>query len=156
MNLGNKRKIKISNRKKRKMTKDIQECRSIRNLSVKHHLSRMTAYRAVRYSTKNKNGLIPYKSKMKIHVTVKQKKKRLNYALKYQNQNWKNVTFADEKPFYLHKIPNKQNYRSWLKPENKNKIDCFPKFKQDSIIHTFAAINWYGKSKIRFYINNKG
>ena len=62
----------------------------------------------------------------------------------------------DEKPFQLFKPPNHQNNRYWS--ENaagvKNaRVFKVPKFP--TTIHTFTAISYYGKSEIRFYVEEQ-
>ena len=86
---------------------------------------------------------------------VKIKYDRLNYCSYWKNKiNIQQTIFVDEKPFELECIPNRQNTRFYAHRSKKNEIPCVMTEKHSTSLHTFCAINWYGKSEVRFYIND--
>src|SRR5438045_1392783 len=93
--------------------------------------------------------------KKTILISANQKIKRLDYCRKWLKLiKLENVTFVDEKPLELFKIPNAQNTRYYRKKSEKNTIPVYAQTKHPTILHTFACVNWWGKSDIRFYIDN--
>ena len=80
--------------------------------------------------------------------------KRKNYC-----QNWKTIlnykllTFIDEKPFEMGKVPNRQNTRIYQYRSKKNTIPNILTQKHSTKIHTFCCINWKGKSDVKVYVD---
>lgn len=60
-------------------------------------ISYSTVYNYVRKTKKNPDGLYPYKYKIEPRtLNLDAKTKRLDFALKYQNEDWKKYGFEDE------------------------------------------------------------
>lgn len=79
---------------------------------------------------------------------------RKQFCTHYKDANVKKFTFIDEKPFEIGGVPNKQNTRVYKKQSQRHTIPNIKTEKFNTKIHTFCAINWKGKSKVRFYIKN--
>ena len=110
---------------------------------------------------RNPQGIFPYKAKRRIRLTVSQKKKRLDCIKKlgYSNKTrllnkLKKKIIYDEKHFELESFPNRQNTRFW----NQN-ADIPGRYyiqeKHPNKIHCFATVSFFGKSKLRWYVNER-
>ena len=115
--------------------------------------SSVTVWRVLKYSkTATSSTWFPYKPPLQILATNRQEKQRIEFCEKYQNMSWRGVTFIDEKTLSLGTIPNRQNTRFW---RPKGEIDDIPVFKlaKHSVsVNMFAAINYHGKSDVRWYL----
>ena len=68
-------------------------------------------------------------------------------------QRLKRKIYYDQKPFILGKPPNKQNNRSWGKSkEAVANRRTFPMDQNPATIHCLAAISWFGKAKLYWYM----
>ena len=92
---------------------------------------------------------------LKPRLNVTHKVRRVEYIskmIRYNDYWYKHCTFIDEKPWKMGKQPNRQNTRHWLDKSQKRDIPEHLTEKHDITIHSFACINWNGKSNIRFYV----
>ena len=125
-------------------------------VGIKYSCSHETVRKLVRRSASNPNGIYPYKTQKKMRITGKQKQKRLNYLNALPSNRHalmlrlKRRIIYDEKPFELGKQPNRQNCRQWR--ESAGDVDEFPNDKYPTKIHVMAAVSYYGKSKLHWYL----
>lgn len=155
---GQGRKSIISKQKRNKVVNLLKSGNSLRETSHKIKCSKSTIHRLTRNKEKtgNKYLLFPYKIKTKPLLTTKQKQKRYQYALAMLQQNkrfYKHTVFMDEKPWVFHEDHNRQNNRRWIEPERKHLIDHIEKTKHATVVNTFGAIHYQGKSELRFYVD---
>lgn len=120
-------------------------------------ISYQKVYSIARKSKQNTGGLYPYKLQLKCSLSEKQVQQRRNYMFKFPHVQDSFKRFIqkriiyDEKPFQLGKPPNKQNNRYWNENNDiQNRI--YSSKKSPTTIEVFAAISYFGKSNIRFYI----
>ena len=142
---------KITPRLFRQIYREIQQPNnSLRKLGCKHSIHHTTIWKLI---TTSDQPLFAYKVKNKPLLSKLQKYKRIQYCSKYQDADVTKWTFVDEKPFQLCHPPNRQNKRSWRSKNNKHDIEKYPLIKNAKTIHMFAAINFKGKSDIRWYFD---
>jgi transposase len=151
----------ISDRLKRKLKISVKKGSSIRKTAKNFLISPSTVWKYIRKSKRNPKGIFPYKAKRKLRLSISQKQKRLEYIKKlgYSNQtrllnNLKKKIIYDEKPFELEGCPNRQNTRFWNEhadiPER-----YYVKEKHPTTVHCFAAVSFFGKSQLRWYLKDR-
>lgn len=152
------RNIKVDERKKRIIISSLKKGGSTRSVGKEEGLSHTTVLKHARRNKFNKNGVFPYKPKKVLKITQQQQQKRINYIKKFDFNNQtrlrnqlKKRIYYDEKPWEIEKIPNQQNTRYWSTNKNIKQRE-FIKYKHPTIINMFAAISYYKKSSIKFYV----
>jgi transposase len=159
---GRGRKKELTSRTSRRALKLLKSGNSLRKVGRALKVSHETIRTLTKVKEKNrKKGeqkyvLYPYKALTEPDLNPAQEGKRLTYclAMRARGKFWyKHSTFCDEKTWVLGKPPNRQNNRIWRNPNQKNLIQTIKIEKYSAKIHSFAAINYYGKSELRFYID---
>ena len=80
-------------------------------------------------------------------ITPTQSEKRLKFAHKHKNDDWKYVLFTDEKTFHVGKTPHK----SWQDPNDKK---IFKYKRHPKKINVWAGIGLHFKTKLHFFEQN--
>ena len=153
----------ISERKLNNIKKDISDDNvgSLRKVAIKNKVSPSKVYKVMRRNAKNKQGMFPYKSKPKLRLTQLQKQQRISYVngfpqcLQIIIIELKRRIGYDEKPFEIGKSPNRQNRQFWSTNAHNVPQRYQFKDKKRTTIHCFAAINYYKKSRLRFYVKKQ-
>ena len=128
--------------KKRRSTRRVAALLEERkNITVSRH----TIARAAKEA-----GLKPFKRHQKPLVSDAQRQRRLDFARKYRNQNWKTVLFTDEKTFELYGHP-KNNFIWDVSPDA---VPPSPKVKHPPKIHAWGGMSYYGKTKLYIFTEN--
>ncbi len=96
-----------------------------------------------------KEGLKPFKVREAPALSEAQKKKRLQFARKNKDRDWKSVLFTDEKDFPLFHPPNKQNVRVWA--HDKGDVPITPQMKHPPTLKVWAGVSGIGKLPLVFY-----
>lgn len=91
-----------------------------------------------------RSGLKPYKRQQKPLLTANQQLRRLEFARKFKNENWRNVLFTDEKTFELFGHP--KNDFVW--EESPQAVPASPKVKHPPKVHVWGGVSFYGKTKL--------
>jgi transposase len=112
-----------------------------KHVNVSHH----TVYRAAKQI-----GLKPYKRHQKPLLSDGQRQRRLAFAKKYRNQNWRTVLFTDEKTFELYGHP-KNNFVWDVSPDA---VPASPTVKHPPKIHVWGGMSYYGKTKLYIFTEN--
>jgi transposase len=151
-------KSKFTLKFKKNILASMKRNNSLRKTANQYNISHSSVYKMVRRNAKNPAGLFPYKPKKSLRLTNVHRQKRLKWCSKFKptNSTLKKLICCDEKPFELQSVPNVQNTRFWS--NNSNVIEDQRLFLQDkhpTVVHMFAAINWYGKSAIKWFLEEK-
>ena len=154
--------VLLTPRTKRLLKFTVKKGTSIREAAKNFKISSSKVYKEIRRSKNNPTGLFPYKVKKIPCVNKIQKKQRKNYLQKFPTNKkefekvYRKRIIYDEKPFQLFKPPNHQNNRLWSEnAEGVKNARVYKVPKGPSKIHIFAAISYYGKSEIRFYVEEQ-
>jgi transposase len=110
-------------------------------------ISDTSVWRAARRS-----GLRAYVRKRKPLLTSSFRKRRLSYARKYGEHDWRKHMFGDEKTFYLFSLPNRKNDVVWA--SSGDKIEPQATVKNAPKVNVYAAISIEGRSTIKFFNEN--
>jgi transposase len=146
-------------------TKKEKNCRillkrgySLRRTATEVGISAGTVRKLCRRSQKHPSGLFPYKAIRKLRLKVAQRQKRVQYVNTVVGSCRENTIrklkqriVYDEKKWEVGCVPNKQNTRFWNETgDNEDRtfsVDSYP-----STIHVFAAISYFDKSGLRWYV----
>ena len=147
----------VTDRQVRQMRRDLNTNKSLRRTGLQHNCSHEFVRQKVRRSAANPHGLYPYKPTKILRLTALQKRKRVDYikTMPYEQPNkllnrMKSKVIFDQKPWELGKPPNVQTNRCWV--ESYDQVQEYPKDKHPTKIHTMAAISYYDRSKLDWYI----
>jgi transposase-like protein len=148
--------LNLSDRRQQMLKRSLKINNSIRKTAIENSISYSSVRKYCRRTASNKTGLFPYKPIKKLRMVSKHVEKRTKFVNRRRltYAKLKKTIFADEKPFMLGTIPNKQNCRFWNEHGQVYERE-FIVDKNPTTIHCFAAISWYKKSKLRWYLREK-
>jgi hypothetical protein len=101
-------------------------------------------------SIAKKAGLKAFKRQRKPFLTAGHKLRRMAFANKFSNCNWRNVLFTDEKTFQLFGHP--KNDFVW--EESAEAVPPGSKVKHPPKVHVWAGMSYYGKTKLYMFDQN--
>jgi transposase len=105
------------------------------------NLSYRSVQRAARLA-----GLSPYHRAKKPLLTDRMRERRMDFAQRYRQTNWRQVLFTDEKTFVLFGRRNRQNDVIWeTSPEN---VPPTQAPKHPSKVHVWGGVSYYGKTDL--------
>lgn len=114
---------------------------STRKISAQMHLSRSTINRGSKLA-----GLYPYHRCKKPLLSLQHQQRRLTFARDFANLPWKRTMMSDEKYFLLFPAGNSKNDVVYAK--DGADVPPIPRVTKSAGIHVWAAISYYGKTKL--------
>ena len=149
---GRGRKEKKSLREIRAIHRSIQQSgNSLRKVAREHGVHHSTV---AKYISNSHQSLYPYKVRVEPLLTNKNKQKRLNFVININILIVPNGLSLTRNHFNCSIHPTSK-INDLGDQKRRNTVDTFMSVKSPRKIHMFTAINIKGKSKIRWYLEEK-
>jgi transposase len=91
-------------------------------------------------------GLRPYRRPKKPLLTDAMRERRLDFAERYRETDWRHVLFSDETTLVLFGEPNRRNNVIW--EESAENVSPTQAPKHPSKVHVWGAVSYYGKTDL--------
>jgi hypothetical protein len=128
----------------------VKKPRSVRQATVKIRQSGMDIRKSTVHNVAKVAGLKSYVQQKKPLLSQAQKHKRLAFATKFKDFDWKSVIFSDETTFQL--MGNKGRRRFWA--TSPAEVPTAPAVKYPEKLHVWAGFSYYGKTRLYCFTGN--